>query len=81
MKGTRTTRVSEKIEINCISPDASKLLDDIMELWFYHESDLKKSFPEKPITIYGFAYWLVRYSGLVKPTQDICQAKEMELNE
>lgn len=58
------------ITIGCISAEASDLLDRIMAEWREHW----KKLPEKhrikdPEDVYGFAYWLVRWSGLVAPAE------------
>ncbi len=56
------------VMLGCISPEARVLLDCIMEEWEKHEADLKKLMGDKyEPSHYGFAYWLVRWSGLVKP--------------
>ena len=58
------------VTIGCISPDARDLLDTIMEHWEKHYSDLKEMFPDKAPDYYGFAYWLVRWSGLIQPASN-----------
>lgn len=57
------------ITLGCISPEARELLDTIMEAWGEHYVGMKEmhkdAMPET--TFYGFAYWLVRWSGLIQP--------------
>ena len=55
------------VTIEYISPDASVLLDTIMEHWEQHYLELKAMFPDREPDFYGFAYWLVRWSGLIQP--------------
>jgi hypothetical protein len=72
-KGTLEKEVTSEITLTCISPDARDLLDRIMKAWEEHKSQL----PDKVTmgnetwnpreSVYGFAYWLVRWSGLVQP--------------
>ena len=57
-----------KITLGCISPEARDLLDTIMVEWEKHYAELKKSNPNHEPSYYGFAYWLVRWSGLVQPS-------------
>ena len=54
----------------CIAPDARECLDDVMAAWEEHYQSLKRNNPPgyEP-GFYGFAYWLVRWSGLVLPRQ------------
>ena len=55
--------------LGCISPEARELLDTIMAKWEEHLAELKKAHgPDYTPTHYGFAYWLVRWSGLVRPS-------------
>lgn len=52
------------ITIGCMSHDARDLLDRAMSEW----KQFKKGFPKgHRATVYGFAYWLIRWSGLVQP--------------
>lgn len=52
----------------CISPEAKDLLDAIMEAWEEHYEEVKKRNPVYTPSYYSFAYWLVRWSGLIKPS-------------
>lgn len=65
MKGTRVKKVGP-VAIGCISLEASDLLDTVMAEW----KKRKKGYPKgyRPGT-YGFAYWLIRWSGLVEPAR------------
>lgn len=56
-----------------MSEDARDLLDLIMEKWRDHEKGMRESAKQRgvelgPISNYSFAYWLVRYSGLIEPS-------------
>lgn len=63
------------IALGCISPEARYLLDVIMAAWEPHYAGLQKNEPTYDPTFYGFAYWLVRWSGLVQPATS-AQVKE-----
>jgi len=55
------------ISLCCMKKEARNLLDTIMEEWNKHYAELKKNNkPDYKPSYYGFAYWLVRYSGLIK---------------
>lgn len=75
MEGTITTNVGN-IEINCISEQASDLLDRIMSQWEEYYSDFKQVNPRYEASFYGFAYWLVRYSGLIQPSINWIDVKD-----
>jgi hypothetical protein len=67
-KGSRILEVNESIALTCISPEATQLLDKIMDEWEKHYAGLKSTYGDKyEPSFYGFAYWLVRYSGLIQP--------------
>lgn len=60
------------VMLGCITPEARDLLDEIMAAYREHYERGKKFHkPEhqgpEPDTVYRFAYWLVRWSGLVRP--------------
>jgi hypothetical protein len=67
-QGSSFTEPATGIVLGCISPEARKLHDTIMEHWEEHYKDLKDMHGNayEP-TIYGFAYWLVRWSNLIQP--------------
>jgi len=66
MDGSRIKQIGN-ITIGCISPEARDLLDTVMEQWEEHYKDLKANNPNHEPSYYGFAYWLIRWSGLVQP--------------
>lgn len=84
-RGTIIAAINPGLALGCISPEAADLLDRVMEAWESHKINL----PEKLTcgdetwnpreSIYGFAYWLIRWSGLVQPT--IAGAGEEKKNE
>jgi hypothetical protein len=54
------------ITIACMSQEARECLDRAMVDWL----EFKKGFPKgHRASIYGFAYWLIRYSGLFRPVR------------
>lgn len=63
--GTILSEPAPGIAIGCISPEASELLDTIMEQWDKHYKKVKTEKYEP--TFYAFAYWLTRWSGLIQP--------------
>ena len=68
MKGSEFRKV-DNIILGCISQDAKDLLDTVMEEWKIHEKKLKELKPNYEPSHYAFAYWLIRWSGLVKPNK------------
>ena len=52
------------IRIACMAPEARECLDVAIEQWNAHLAQRSRP-PEDPV--YSFAYWLLRYSGLVVP--------------
>jgi hypothetical protein len=55
------------VTLGCISPEARDLLDKIMGEWEIHLAEMKKQQGENyEPSYYGFAYWLVRWSGLIR---------------
>lgn len=66
-KGSKITKITEGITTACISHEASDLLDTIMNHWEIQKENLKTNNPDHKPSEYGFAYWLVRWSGLIKP--------------
>lgn len=67
-RGSRFVSVGP-VTLGCISPAARDLLDVVMDAWEEFQKGLS---PNHEQTIYGFAYWLIRWSGLVqgKPLED-----------
>lgn len=72
-QGTVINRVNKQIAIGCISPEARDLLDRTMEEWKKHKKQLPKTLMGKRYRpgVYSFAYWLIRWSGLVQPAAPI----------
>jgi len=60
----------DKIAIHCMSSEARDLLNTIMEEWDKYEAGIRKTNPGYTPGTYAFAYWLVRWSGLIKPNKD-----------
>ena len=80
-EGSVITEPVPGIALGCISPEARDLLDTIMEKWEDHYKTVKTDTYEP--THYGFAYWLVRWSGLIQPaaiTDRPCPHCGKELN-
>ena len=71
--GTLEHVVRPGLAVCCISPDARDLLDRVMEEWDRHMQNLPETLTCGDETwnpresVYGFAYWLIRWSGLVRP--------------
>lgn len=62
--GSRTHKINDYITTIAISPEARDLLDMAIEQWDEHKKALP---PDCQESVYSFAYWLIRYSGLVQP--------------
>ena len=69
-RASRTLRAGA-VAISCMAPEARDCLDAVMEQWREHWARIPEShrMPD-PAAVYGFAYWLLRYSGLVTPNSD-----------
>lgn len=68
--GTKGERAAG-IPICCMAPEYRDCLDRVMEEWREHFKKLPL-LPQKisdPDDVYGFAYWLIRWSGLVVPAE------------
>lgn len=69
--GTTAKRIpGTKIVCCCIAPTHSDCLERAMEEWKKHKAELPKRLGGKRYVpgIYAFAYWLIRWSGIVQPT-------------
>ena len=64
MDGTRTVNISPNIKLVSISPEAHNLLELALDGWDEHRQGLPQEYQN---SVYSFAYWLFRYSGLVEP--------------
>ena len=71
MKGSKTVKVSDTVIMSCISEEARKSLEIILVEWVKHNQKRLKKFPGKRATIYSFAYWLIRWSGLFEPSEKL----------
>ena len=69
IKGTRVRKVGPVL-LCCMKPDYRDCLEMAMAEWIEHKKKLPKSMGGKRYRpgIYAFAYWLIRWSGLVVPT-------------
>lgn len=79
MKGTIEKKAGP-ITVCCMSPEARDLLDLANKLW--HEKHDKCGVPSlQKYDPYSAFYWLIRYSGLVEPSEEAkkqlaCNVKE-----
>jgi hypothetical protein len=73
--GSRESTPVPGVTLCCISPEARNLLDRMMEAWEKHAATMPESLTcgeetwDPRESIYSFAYWLVRYSGLIQPAE------------
>ena len=65
-QGSSFVQVSNNIALGCISPEANDLLSRIMDEWQKHEEAMQSTMKDYQPSFYGFAYWLVCWSGLVQ---------------
>jgi len=71
--GTQITPLGNTgISIGCMKRDYRDCLDKSMEEWKKHKKTLPKKVLGKQYRsgVYAFAYWLIRWSGLVKPAEN-----------
>lgn len=68
--GSKLVEVTPEISIGGMSPEASDLINVIMQEWKQHLADPRETNGEKyEPGHYSFTHWLVRWSGLVQPTE------------
>jgi len=67
--GSRVVSVNQHIQIGCMSVEARELLDIAIEKWQEHVAGIKEWKPDYEESVYSFAYWLFRWSGLVQPAK------------
>lgn len=67
-----------KITLTCMEPEKRDLLDMVMEEWSKQWSQLPEKYrsPQDPRDVYQFAYWLIRWSGLVQPANTKAKGDE-----
>jgi hypothetical protein len=69
MKGSEISHPLPGVTLACISQEANDLLERVMAAWEIHLANLKAVHGESyEPSHYRFAYWLIRYSGLVEPS-------------
>ena len=68
LDGTSVHQIGN-ISICCMKPEYRDCLENAMEEWNKHKKQLPKMLGTKRYRpgVYAFAYWLIRWSGLVKP--------------
>ena len=54
------------VAIACMSPESRDLLNEIMDAYTAHYNE--KNHTSSPDQVYQFAYWLCRWSGLIRPS-------------
>ncbi len=59
--------VAPGITLNCMAPNARSLMDEALEKYQEHIDEIRKWKPGHQESVYSFAYWLFRWSGLVTP--------------
>jgi hypothetical protein len=66
------TRQIGSITLCCMAPDYRDCLDAAMDGWMKHKAKLPKKVMGKHYRpgVYAFAYWLIRWSGLVTPCNE-----------
>lgn len=70
--GSKFTSFTNGIMLGCVTPEARNLMDEIEKEWEKHEVELKKLKPDYVSPdVYGFTYWLVRWSGLIQPAEKV----------
>lgn len=63
------------VAICCMKTDYAECLDGAMAAWRKHWENLPINHrPKDPDDVYGFAYWLIRYSGFVVPVAKVPNA-------
>lgn len=57
----------EKILLTCMGPGERDVMDEALERYAAHVKSIRTWKPHHRGSVYSFAYWLFRYSGLVMP--------------
>lgn len=72
--GSRFVSPTPGVTIGAIAPEARELMDDILTAWETWLPKLRETIAgtdhPQPLTsdeVYGFVYWLCRWSGLIRP--------------
>jgi len=63
--GSRVLNPVPGVMLAAMSPEARDLLDTIMDAYSEHYNP--ETHTSSPDQVYQFAYWLCRWSGLVRP--------------
>jgi hypothetical protein len=76
MSGNTIKPVTERIAIADFDPEHRECMERAIEGWLEHEEQLLRVMPERhrrertqEDRVWAFAYWLFRYSNLVRPAQ------------
>ena len=65
------------VTLCCMKPEYRECLEKAMEEWRLHWKELPEERRIKdPDDVYGFAYWLIRWSGLVEPAKKTMEAQD-----
>jgi len=65
MPGNHDTRKVGPITLSCMAPEARDLMDRALEEYEKHCANVREWKPGHRGSVYSFAYWLFRWSGLV----------------
>ena len=76
MKGNHRVDRVGPIQIGCMDLDARNLMDRALKEYDEHVEGIKKYKPDHEGSVYSFAYWLFRWSGLVGPKGEFHGSEE-----
>lgn len=63
--GNHARRDAGPVTIMYMAPEARDLMDHALSEYEKHVAKIKETLPDHEGSVYSFAYWLFRWSGLV----------------
>lgn len=67
LPGNHSHKQVGPVTLGCMDPDARDLMDRALKEFEKHTAEMREMKPGYRQSVYGFAYWLFRWSGLIDP--------------
>jgi hypothetical protein len=74
--GNHERRDAGPVAIMCMAPEARDLMEVALKKYQEHCASIRKTWPAHRGSVYSFAYWLFRWSGLVTVNGNSASPKE-----
>ena len=65
LPGNHEQREVGPVTLMCMAPEARGLMELALKQYREHRKNVRKIFPKDRESVYSFAYWLFRWSGLI----------------